>query len=416
MARREDRMRFRLFLALGIIAFSARPVVAQPPSGAQSQKPANRYVPFAIEGDAQALVEARLGMLHDQQQMQDLIARLLRDPSQLHLDDNIIAKFKKYADDPGVQDQLKSLRDTSKQGKDAVPPAELAKKFEKIVRQVVKEKESSPPSPQAPLPDGFSGGPPMPNPPADAPDPPDAEAGVRDWLKDMMERAEESNLGEWLRESPAFQQALHDLHGSVRMPEMKPTRWGLDHLLRLDKLPKPDAAALERLGRFKPKLPQIHAPHLPSLSRPSLPPVSAPLVPTMSSLGTLAIWLLCLALLALFAWQVSRWIGLPGRAARDAAIDLGPWPVQPGAVATRRELVQAFDYLALLLLGVKARAWHHRAVAQAMARRAAPCAGAAMEIGALYEQARYTDGAETLADADRDRARAALLQLVGGAR
>jgi hypothetical protein len=39
-----------------------------------------------------------------------------------------------------------------------------------------------------------------------------------------------------------------------------------------------------------------------------------------------------------------------------------------------------------------------------------------MEIGALYEQARYTDGAETLADAERDRARAAQLQLVGGAR
>ena len=129
-----------------------------------------------------------------------------------------------------------------------------------------------------------------------------------------MERAENSNLGEWLRGSPAFQKALQDLHGSVRMPDVHPNAWGLDRVFKLDKLPLPDASTLDRLGRYKPNLPHIDPPALPSLGRASLPPVSAPSPPSMSSLGTLASWLLCLALIGLFVWQASRWIKLPGRA------------------------------------------------------------------------------------------------------
>ena len=55
---------------------------------------------------------------------------------------------------------------------------------------------------------------------------------LRDWLKDVMERAEHSNIGTWLRDSPAFQQALQDLHGSVRVPDVHPSGWGLDRLFK----------------------------------------------------------------------------------------------------------------------------------------------------------------------------------------
>ncbi len=405
-------MRFRPVLAIGIIAMGTCPVVAQIRMGTELPKPPPRYVPFPFSADAETLVRNRLHQLNDQQQAQDFIKRLLDDPSRFRFDDEMLAKLKKLGG-PRMQNHLKQLVERTAKSKASLPPAELAK-LEDLLKQVVKDQEA-PPQPPPPS-DGISHGPPAPAEPAQPAKAADAEAGMRDWLKGLMERAEDSNVGEWLRDSPAFQKALHDLHGSVRMPDVKANRWGLDRLFKLDKLPMPNAAALERLGRFKPKLPHFDAPALPSLSRPALPPVAAPSVPNVSSFGTLATWLLCAAMVAFIAWQASRWINPPGRAARDAAAELGPWPVQPNAVSTRTDLVQAFDYLALLLLGIKARAWHHRAVAQAMAQHAGPGAGAAMQLAALYEQARYTDGGETLAAEDRDRARAALLQLVGVAR
>lgn len=397
-------MRIRLLLTLGIFAMGACPVMAQP-------KPATRYVPFPFDANAEAVVQDRLARLKKAEQAQSFIEKLLSDPNQFRLNEEMVDKLKKLKlDDPLVQERLKPWLEKGPPGKSSLPPVDLDK-FKDLVEQVAEAQESPLLAPPPPV--GFSSGSITTNRPGDAPKAPDAEAGVRDWLKGAMERAEESDVGKWLRESPAFQKALHDLHGSVRMPDLQPDRWGLERLFKLDKLSMPDAAALERLGQFKPKLPHINAPALPSLSRPSLPPVSAPSVPTIWSLGTVATWLLCFALVALLVWQASRWIGLPGRAARGADAVLGPWPVQPTAVCTRTELVQAFDYLALLLVGNKARTMHHRAAAMEMGQRAA-CAGPAVDLAALYERARYTEGPESLADNDRDRARAALVRLAGG--
>jgi hypothetical protein len=81
-------------------------------------------------------------------------------------------------------------------------------------------------------------------------------------------------------------------------------------------------------------------------------------------------------------------------------------------VATRAELVQAFDYLALLKLGPAARSWNHRAVARRWADRCAACTADAARLADLYERARYTTGADALPVADRDAARGALRSLV----
>ena len=72
----------------------------------------------------------------------------------------------------------------------------------------------------------------------------------------------------------------------------------------------------------------------------------------------------------------------------------GAWP------ATRAELVQAFDYLALWTLGLAVKSWNHRAVAARWREKSAVCAATAAALASLYEQARYTDGAETLAVRD----------------
>jgi len=70
---------------------------------------------------------------------------------------------------------------------------------------------------------------------------------------------------------------------------------------------------------------------------------------------TITLWLVGAGLFVLFAWQMLRWRkhkhSPDSREERAAA--LGPWPVRPEAVLTRTQLVQAFDYLALLTLGKK---------------------------------------------------------------
>src|SRR5262249_26886429 len=160
---------------------------------------------------------------------------------------------------------------------------------------------------------------------------------------------------------PAWQKAFDDLRWSPRLPAVKPAAGKLDwltgRLLTPDKLPTPSADALERLGRLKPPELSRWMPPLPSMSRPSLPAASAPAMPSTSNLGTLATWLLSLGLVTLVAWQASRWLKLGQPATATVAAGLGPWPVDPALVATRAELVQAFDYLALLMLGPPARSW-----------------------------------------------------------
>jgi hypothetical protein len=93
--------------------------------------------------------------------------------------------------------------------------------------------------------------------------------------------------------------------------------------------------------------------------------------------------------------------GLLGR--ELASWRLGPWPVRPEAVRTRADLVRAFEYLALLLLGPAARSWNHRDIAVALGNqggRVATRRDAAERLAALYEHARYAPPDDVLTDAE----------------
>jgi hypothetical protein len=105
---------------------------------------------------------------------------------------------------------------------------------------------------------------------------------------------------------------------------------------------------------------------------------------------------------------------------------LGPWPVSPGAVATRQDLVLAFDYLALLLFGPAARVWNHRAIAAKLSRQSTvgsqqssaadcqlPTELAAARLANLYEQARYAPPDEPLPERELEAARRDLYLLAG---
>src|SRR5205814_1099425 len=107
------------------------------------------------------------------------------------------------------------------------------------------------------------------------------------------------------------------------------------------------------------------------------------------------------------AWKALSLSRREGNAA-EAGWRLGPWPVRPERVASRGDLVRAFEYLACLLLGPKALTRHHLELgadlgateAATPARRAA-----AARLARLYEQARYAPPDEPLPDGDLPGAR-----------
>jgi hypothetical protein len=108
-----------------------------------------------------------------------------------------------------------------------------------------------------------------------------------------------------------------------------------------------------------------------------------------------------------------------GSAARTDASEpwrLGPWPVPPVSVSTRRDVIHAFEHLALLCLGPAASACHHRELAERLAQQDSgnPARRQAAEsLAELYEQARYAPADESLSPGQLTDARHALCFLAG---
>jgi hypothetical protein len=133
--------------------------------------------------------------------------------------------------------------------------------------------------------------------------------------------------------------------------------------------------------------------------------------------GTGALMLLSMAVLLLLFWKLGGWSKLQTGRAEAGAWRLGPWPVQPGAVSTRQDLVRAFEYLALLCLGRDASTCHHHELAHRLAEADdtdnARRRQAADLLAWLYEQARYAPAEESLSPEELTEARHALCFLAG---
>jgi len=241
------------------------------------------------------------------------------------------------------------------------------------------------------------------------------------WTRDLLKEADDWELDDMVKKSPALREGLKELQQLLPdgmesrhpFPSTGLARWaaGLGPQgVPMFKLPD--------LGWLKPK----------TLSLPSLPRPKVPLprlgtwgdMPGLPRLGSVAhggrafghgfLWIAVLGLAALVAWQLMRqWSGMRARGP-GASWQPGPWPVNPADLATRADLIRAFEYLSLLQLGRAARTWNHRAIAAGLGgqdgcddrRRLA-----ADELAFLYEKARYaptTDPfpAAALASARRD--------------
>ncbi|MBM3995821.1 MAG: DUF4129 domain-containing protein [Planctomycetes bacterium] len=364
------------------------------------------YARLPIDPDFKKILENRLQMERDLGPLKDLIKKIVADPSKFAVTKDQLKDLK--LDDPNFQKALKAWAGNDPQIKGALkewvknPPADQPEKVKELQQNLKKFiDEEAKPDPK--IKNQIE--------PPKLSDLPTAKVDpIAKASENAMKQAENSRLGDWLRDSPAWNKAVKDLQDSMANPNAPQFDWaawkdklqggkawklGEGVIDRFGEMPRPE------FGGVRPEfgLPRIQAPQLPDFSGPSLPTLSVGVV-----------WLMLFVLFVLTAWLILRWTQ-PKAPADDDETMLGPWPVRPENVATRTELIQAFDYLAVLTLGREVQSWNHQAVARHWQERAPQCMPETAALADLYEQARYTEGADELSEPQRDQARRSLVRL-----
>jgi len=411
----------RYLLSFILLVLAAIPVSAQrkgEPLWPWNKDRQEGYVHFGFDPNVEALVKDRLKLEQDLGPLKDLVKQILANPDKFPFDPAKLQNAK--LDDPAMKEAVKNWLAQDPNLKEAVEkwikeqPADKksnTEQFQQNLKKLIEETPAKGNPLERPAAKQWPRQPPRVKPPVD----PVAKAAEQ-----AMKQAEEGKFGEWLSESPGWKRAFEDLRASMLKPDGTPwevnawqKRLGLDDqkflefgkgaLSRLQNMPKPniDGATWNR------RLPGLSALPTPNLGTPSMPNFAGPSLP---SVGTGATWLLILALTMLCVWQMLRWTKRKTSTADERA-SLGAWPIQPGAVSTRAELVLAFDYLALWTLGMRVTSWNHHAVARRWGEQSPNLASLAQSLASLYEASRYTDGIDELALPHRDQARQALTQL-----
>lgn len=208
-----------------------------------------------------------------------------------------------------------------------------------------------------------------------------------------------------VRNSPALRKAVGDL-SRLALENSQGKQGGLDsYLAKMNRLSKQGDGWF---GKSWASAKRFEMPRLPTLNLPTLrlpiggvPNVGVPGAPGISAGGGSGAWQWFIGLGLLVGAAVLLWKLLPRALAWNQAKvadewRLGPWPVAPGAVSSRADLVRAFEYLSLLLLGRQARTWNHRNIAAKLGASQVERRQAATELASLYERARYTPADEPL--------------------
>lgn len=358
----------------------------------------DRYDPVPVQGNLDAFLKQLLRRADEDQEIEKLFQQLRVNPMFGELSPRILEEMKGKARDAMFRPELLELIARQKNG--GLTLDDLQKLLERF-NEMQTDGVALPP---------MQGGDWAPTAPPD-----DRLARLaKDWLNDM----DQSRAGDFLRDSPAWRNGLRDLDRLVQgsngrfdwLKRGMPDHW---------RVPNEWAP---RLGQWAAKLPGM--PNLPrvSVGAPNLgrwnlnfgaaPRIGAPSVGGINVSENL-LWLLAPLLVVMLAWLFYRNLGR-APALANLTRRRGPWPVDPAAVVTRSQLIQAFDYLALLLLGDEVRTWNHVAVAKKLGEEAArsPVADA---LARLYELARYTPGDDVLAPEAQADARRCLMTLAGSA-
>ena len=222
-------------------------------------------------------------------------------------------------------------------------------------------------------------------------------------LSEWAERFPRDRLPSSLRDSPAVKDLFHRLtdtaadalrnNAGAEGWDTQLARWEAGWKAATDWLPKEAPAALKHLhlpdvSRFTPtvRLPQIErmAPTLSEIRR---------IDGSAGGMRTAANVLLGGVAVVVVLGMIWRLVTRRKQLAADGRSSLGPWPLDPARIATRDEVIQAFEYLSVLQCGTPARSWHHRAIADRLGGVEADRRVAAARLAKLYEQARYAPAA-----------------------
>jgi hypothetical protein len=354
-----------------------------------------RYDQVPFQGNIDAILKLLLERADEDAELAELFAALRDTAKQLKMQPDQLARLQKQAGNPWLRLQLLELARKQRQNLGTLTEDDL-----KAWRSLMDDWDAFPiRRPDTNLPQV----------------PPTLDDRFTEWAKDFLERLDETRAGELLRESPAWREALQNMENWVKAPDGK-----FDWLGRVPENWRMPDGWTQRLGDWSGKFPRL--PELPPirLKAPELggfnlnlgggPRLGAPSFGGANISDNL-FWALALILLALMAWFFYYKLGRAPAGAPSRAVR-GPWPVDPAAVTTRTQLVQAFEYLALLLLGDEVRSWNHVAVAKKLSAEASrhPAAG---ELAKLYELARYTPGDDLLPADAQAMARRHLLALAG---
>jgi hypothetical protein len=396
-------------------------------------KQSHRDLPGELDmSDPQKMMSERLEKLHDLHSLQDHMQGLLHDPAFLRnlnelselqrrqLREKLLKGGEGLQQDQNWNRILQQARTTQKLDQHQI---EILRRWaERADAKQTQLSAQNPPNgsaPPTPTPGSNASSNAAPLPPLTPPEP--------SWFDRM-----EEETTKWVVDQ------LDDVGGDVvsALVELGGTEQGSPIAELLHELQKPDFAGgnlnepIAEMSQYLPKMGELlneqrglwnemrslfrdtRTPVLPNLS------VSKPAPPT----GNESVWmpmLLVFSMLALMILLVRRMkAGANARSAEGAADEwrLGSWPVTPNGVSTREDVVRAFEYLALLRLGISAGACHHRALAARLGEQDGhnPARRLAADMLAwLYEKARYAPVGETLSPDEFLDARNALRLLAG---
>lgn len=371
-------------------------------------------------------------------ELQDFYKKLLKNPELLNSDPATRKKLEELLKNSGLtldpnDPRVKRLKEWLKNrppNSTATPPLspEAQEELKKLL-DALKKSQANPPEPVT-IPEL----PPPPTPPdATTPPPPiidEAERkSRRDFTEFLLQQVRKIDQSRF-RDSELGRQIRNDLtrfasNGLFRDDR----RWAIDGKLgqRFADLTKdmrsPRLWSNVKLPMPSMTLPRGSMPGLPNFSgwgRPpslgTLPGVGAPGMPSAKPpSGETLLWFLATVALGIVVWRLlvlyAPWAGRSRPGARIAI----PWPTHSGAVATKADLIRAFECLSIAILGPESRTWNHLEVAARLGGEAADRREAADTLGRLYEQARYIpDDSPLSADAVAAAQRSFSL-LAGGA-
>jgi hypothetical protein len=202
------------------------------------------------------------------------------------------------------------------------------------------------------------------------------------------------------------------LAGKVAAWMPSPEFWTEKILAKVEKMPLPSLPALPNVKL--PKLDFSGKVRLPG----SLPRVGWRAA-SRRDIGVTFLVVVGAALVAVVSWQLYQarrrrikspaWaIGQEDHKNGEIAI-----PADFLAVATREDVIRAFEYLSLLKLGARVSSWNHRHIAAQLGGEAGDRRQAAQRLAAIYEQARYAPEGEALPESAVRAARCELSYLAG---